>query len=281
MRLLDKEQSVLELDKLGMQGSALEMFTGAIGKPYGASLVTGPTGSGKTTTLYAGLQILNTPDKSILTVEDPVEYQIAGVTQIQVHKKAGLTFSNGLRSMLRADPDIMMVGEIRDQETARISVEAALTGHLVLTTLHTNDAPSAITRLTEMKIEPFLISSALDCVVAQRLTRTLCTNCKKPAKIDAETLRSSGFEIEGNESIDGFESKGCSRCGNSGHRGRIGIFEVMQMSDELRRMTLDCASADEIRAQARSEGMVTLREDGREKVRQGISSGEEVTRVIS
>ncbi len=281
MRLLDKEQSIFSLNKLGLAGDALKRFESAIGKPYGATFVTGPTGSGKTTTLYAGLQILNTRDKSILTIEDPVEYQIDSVTQIQVHKKAGLTFSNGLRSMLRADPDIMMVGEVRDHETARISIEAALTGHLVLTTLHTNDAPSAITRLIDMGIEPFLIASALDCVVAQRLTRQLCDHCKKPVKLSAESLTASGFIVDKDESIDGFEAAGCQRCNSSGFKGRLGVFEVMKVSEEIRQMTIDCTSVDKIRKQALKEGMQALREDGLNKIRLGISSVDEITRVIS
>ncbi len=281
MRLLDSDQSALSLNALGLTGEGLEKFERAIAKPYGATLVTGPTGSGKTTSLYAGLQTINSRGRSILTIEDPVEYQIAGITQIQVHAKAGLTFSTGLRSMLRADPDVIMVGEIRDRETARIAVEAALTGHLVLSTLHTNSAPAAVTRLIDMGIEPFLIASALDCVIAQRLKRTLCSQCTVSSQVERELLRVNGFEIEGDGPVSIQAPAGCSRCGHSGFKGRLGVFEVMHMSEAIRDLTLARASADQLRDQARKEGMRTLREDGLQKVLEGSTTVEEVARVIS
>jgi len=241
-------------------------------------LVTGPTGSGKSTTLYAALQALNTPEKNIITVEDPVEYEIAGLTQIQVSTKTGLTFAAGLRSMVRADPDVIMVGEIRDHETARIAVESALTGHLVLSTLHTNDAPSAITRLIEMGIEPFLVASAIDCVVAQRLVRVLCRDCKRRAIIPASALRESGYHavIE----LEAYEPVGCARCGGSGYRGRMGLYEVMLISSEIQRLSLERRPAEEIREVAVSQGMTRLSDDGLEKVKQGRTSMAEIARVI-
>jgi len=241
-------------------------------------LVTGPTGSGKSTTLYAALQVLNTNEKNILTVEDPVEYEMEGLTQVQVATKFGLTFAAGLRSMMRADPDVIMVGEIRDQETAQIAIESALTGHLVLSTLHTNDAPSAITRLIEMGIEPFLVASALDCVVAQRLARLLCSTCKQRTIIPAAVLRENGYKAV--VDIESYEPVGCRRCGGSGFRGRIGLYEVMTVSPEIQAMALERRPAEEIREVAVRQGMRRLREDGLEKVRQGRTSIAEVLRVI-
>jgi type IV pilus assembly protein PilB len=277
MRLLDKDTSLISLDALGMRDDARARFEAASRQSHGAVLVTGPTGSGKSTTLYAALNAINSIDKHIITIEDPVEYELPGVTQIQVHLKSGLTFATGLRSMLRADPDIIMVGEIRDAETAQIAVESALTGHLVLSTLHTNDAPSAITRLTEMGIEPFLTASALDCVVAQRLARTLCSHCKRRTVLSIEALRQAGFEAAFD--IEAYEPVGCSRCGGSGYRGRTGLFEVMTVSEEIRRMTIERRSADEIRRQAVQEGMRLLIDDGLDKVRSGLTSIAEVARV--
>jgi type IV pilus assembly protein PilB len=278
MRILDKDSVVMKLDKLGMSDVERERFERGFHQTHGAVLVTGPTGSGKSTTLYAALLELNTPEKNIITVEDPVEYQIQGLTQVQVATKAGLTFATGLRAMVRADPDVIMVGEIRDRETAQIAVESALTGHLVLSTLHTNDAPSAITRLTEMGIEPFLVASAVDCVVAQRLARMLCSNCKQRTIVSAETLRANGYKAL--VDLEAYEPVGCRRCSNSGYRGRLGIYEVMQVSPELRRMTLERRSADELREVAMREGMRRLRDDGLEKVRQGLTSVAEIARVI-
>jgi len=277
MRLLDKDQALLTLDKLGMSGDPRERFESAFRQSYGAVLVTGPTGSGKSTTLYAALNAINSVDKNIITIEDPVEYQLAGINQLQVNHKAGLTFARGLRSMLRADPDVIMVGEIRDAETARIAVESALTGHLVLSTLHTNDAASAITRLTEMGIEPFLTSSAVDCVVAQRLTRRLCSSCKRRTILGSAALRESGFNAAFD--VEAYDPVGCSRCGGSGYRGRVGLYEVMVISDEIRELAIKRASADEIVKVAVQQGMRPLRDDGLDKVRQGVTSIAEVTRV--
>ena len=224
MRILDKQAVALDLKELGMEPGELTRFERAYHQPYGAVLVTGPTGSGKSTTLYAALQALNTTDKNIITIEDPVEYQIDGITQIQVNPKAGLLFDTGLRAMVRADPDIIMVGEIRDRETAKIATEAALTGHLVLSTLHTNDAATSITRLIEMGVEPFLVASAIDCVVAQRLVRVLCTHCKRKVTLPMATLREYGYAAD--TDIEGYEATGCKHCSGSGYRGRTGIYEV-------------------------------------------------------
>jgi type IV pilus assembly protein PilB len=240
-------------------------------------LVTGPTGSGKSTTLYAALNSINTPEKNIITIEDPVEYQLPGINQIQVNARAGLTFPQGLRSMLRADPDVIMVGEIRDAETAKIAIESALTGHLVLSTLHTNDAPSAITRLTEMGIEPFLTASAVDCVLAQRLARTLCRHCKRRTVLSVDALKGAGFEAVFD--IEAYEPVGCARCNQTGYKGRTGIYEVMTLTDSIRAMTIERASNDVIRQIAVDEGMRLLRQDGLEKVRLGITSIAEVSRV--
>jgi type IV pilus assembly protein PilB len=277
MRILDKESIRFELDKLGMQEQELNAFRKAFNRAHGAVLATGPTGSGKSTTLYGALAELNQVEKNIITIEDPVEYQIYGITQVQVNVKAGLTFAGGLRSMMRADPDILMVGEVRDRETAQIAIEGALTGHMVLSTLHTNDAPTAITRLIEMGIEPFLVSSALDCIVAQRLARTLCTHCKKRTIIPAEVLRDHGFHAQFD--IEAYEPVGCVRCGAMGYRGRIGLYEVMTMSDEIRSLALQRAPADQIAAVAVREGMRRLREDGLDKVKSGLTSMAEIARV--
>src|SRR5215212_2906739 len=276
MRILDKDKVVMNLDALGMSPHDRERLEGALSRTPGAILVTGPTGSGKTTTLYAGLGTVNTPDKTIITVEDPVEYELVGVKQVQVNPKTGLTFAAGLRSMVRADPDIIMVGEVRDRDTAQIAIESALTGHLVLTTLHTNDAPLAAARLIEMGIEPYLVASGVVCVAAQRLVRRLC-ECKAEVELSAELLREQGFDAD--EGFKGYEPVGCVRCNHTGYRGRLGIYEVMPITDELRRMILEQASADDMRVQARAEGMRTLREDGLEKIRAGDTSVPEVLRV--
>jgi type IV pilus assembly protein PilB len=278
MRILDKEQIVLTLDSLGMRGDSRERFEGGFRQSYGAVLVTGPTGSGKSTTLYAALMDVNSVEKNIITIEDPVEYQVDGVNQVQVNPKAGLTFATGLRTMLRADPDIIMVGEIRDPDTAKIAVEAALTGHLVLSTLHTNDAPSAITRLTEMGIPPFLTASAVDCVVAQRLARRLCAYCKKRTVLKVDRLQGAGF-FDAAFDIEAFEPVGCARCGHSGYKGRVGLYEVMSVSDEIREMTIDRVSADVISKKAVEQGMRLLKDDGLEKVRLGVTSIQEISRV--
>jgi type IV pilus assembly protein PilB len=279
MRVLDTSQGVPRLDALGMALEERERFERAFHQSYGAVLVTGPTGSGKSTSLYAALGEVNTPEKNIITIEDPVERQIDGITQVQVNPRAGLTFAGGLRSMMRADPDIIMVGEIRDRETAQIAVEAALTGHLVLSTLHTNDAPGAVARLIEMGIEPFLVASAIDCIVAQRLTRTLCHHCKRRTILSGSVMRDHGFGALAD--IEAYEPVGCSRCGGSGYRGRTGLYEVMAISEEIRGLAIERASADRIATVAVKQGMRRLREDGLEKVRQGRTSIAEVARVTS
>jgi type IV pilus assembly protein PilB len=278
MRVLDKESVVVELDKLGMADPERERFERACRETHGAVLVTGPTGSGKSTTLYAALQLLNTPEKNIITVEDPVEYEMAGLTQVQVSAKVGLSFAAGLRAMVRADPDIIMVGEIRDRETAQIAVESALTGHLVLSTLHTNDAPSAITRLIEMGVEPFLVASALDCVVAQRLARQLCSSCKRRTIISAKALQDNGYRAR--IELEAYEPVGCRRCGGSGYRGRLGLYEVMKMSPEIQALALERSPSEAIRDVAVKQGMTRLRDDGLQKVRLGRTSMAEVARVI-
>jgi type IV pilus assembly protein PilB len=278
MRVLDKASVVVDLDKLGMADPERERFERACRETHGAVLVTGPTGSGKSTTLYAALQLVNTPEKNIITVEDPVEYEMAGLTQVQVSAKVGLTFAAGLRSMVRADPDIIMVGEIRDRETAQIAIESALTGHLVLSTLHTNDAPSAISRLIEMGIEPFLVASALDCVVAQRLARMLCPSCKRRTIIPAKVLQDHGYRAR--MELEAYEPVGCRRCGGSGYRGRLGLYEVMKITPEIQALSLERKSAEMIRDVAVSQGMTRMRDDGLQKVRQGRTSMSEIARVI-
>jgi type IV pilus assembly protein PilB len=276
MRILDRGAMVQGLESLGMPPAELKRFTSAIHKPNGAVLVTGPTGSGKTTTLYAAVNVLNDGERSILTIEDPVEQRIAGTKQMQIAPKAGVTFDVGLRSMLRADPDVIMVGEIRDRETAHIAVEAALTGHLVLSTLHTRDAPSALGRLIDMGIEPFLLSSALDCIVAQRLVRVLCKHCKRPLKASESVL--AEHDLAGAEP---YEAVGCSRCGGSGYRGRLGVYEVMSVSERIRALILERASVDVMTEVAVREGMRRLRDDGLEKVREGRTSIQEVERMTT
>jgi type IV pilus assembly protein PilB len=276
MRILDKGTVVHGLESLGMPPKALEHFNEAIKKPNGAVLVTGPTGSGKSTTLYAALNDLNDGERSILTIEDPVEQRIAGIKQMQIAPKAGVTFDVGLRSMLRADPDVIMVGEIRDRETAHIAVEAALTGHLVLTTLHTRDAPSGLGRLIDMGIEPFLVSSAVDCIVAQRLVRMLCKHCKRPLKVSDSVLAEHGLS-----GAEPFEAVGCSRCGGTGYRGRLGVYEVMVVSEHIRALILERASVDVMVTVAVREGMRRLRDDGMDKVREGLTSIAEVERMTT
>jgi type IV pilus assembly protein PilB len=282
MRLLDKSNVMLEMSDLGFSEKALRRFEHAFRKPYGAILVTGPTGSGKSTTLYAALNVLNDPAKNIITVEDPVEYRLTGINQVQVNQKAGLTFAAGLRSILRCDPDIVMIGEIRDKETALIAVESALTGHLVLSTLHTNDAPGALARITEMGIEPFLTASAVDLVLAQRLARRLCQYCKEPYIATREMLQKNDFPPEALESTEVtlYHPKGCSRCNNTGYKGRVGLYEVMVVSEAVRRLTVERKSADEISRVAQAEGMKGLRDDGIDKVLKGLTSVEEIARVI-
>jgi type IV pilus assembly protein PilB len=276
LRVLDKGTVLAGLESLGMPPHTLAPFSAAIKKPNGAVLVTGPTGSGKSTTLYAALNDLNDGERSILTIEDPVEQRIAGIKQMQIAPKAGVTFDVGLRSMLRADPDVIMVGEIRDAETAHIAIEAALTGHLVLTTLHTRDAPSGLGRLIDMGIEPFLVSSAVDCIVAQRLVRLLCKHCKKPQKVSEAVLAEHGLT-----GAEPFAAVGCSRCGGSGYRGRVGVYEVMAVSEQIRALILERASVDVMVTVAVGEGMRRLRDDGLDKVREGLTSIAEVERMTN
>jgi type IV pilus assembly protein PilB len=281
IRILDKSSALLRLEDLGLMEDAYKRYAKSFNKPYGAILVTGPTGSGKSTTMYSTLNILNDEDRNIITVEDPVEYRLAGVNQMQVNPKAGLTFASALRSILRADPDIILIGEVRDRDTARIAVEAALTGHLVLTSLHTNDAASAVTRLTEMGVETFLVGSAIDCVVAQRLARQLCQRCREAYRPEEQELLEAGFPTWSIPEIDElYRAAGCPACANTGYRGRIGLFEVMPMTEELERLTVERASADAMRAVAAEQGMKSLRDDGLEKVRTGMTSVEEVARVV-
>ncbi|WP_300401249.1 GspE/PulE family protein [uncultured Nocardioides sp.] len=281
-RVLDNSNTRLGLADLGFSPGNFTRFEASYTKPYGMILVTGPTGSGKSTTLYATLNILNQQHVNVITVEDPVEYRLPGINQVQTNPKAGLTFASALRSILRSDPDIVLIGEIRDHETANIAVEAALTGHLVLSTLHTNDAPSAVTRLVEMGIEPFLVGSALDCVVAQRLCRSLCERCKEAYVPGAEELALVGFPVEPGEADDLVlhRPKGCSTCGGTGYRGRMALHEVMPIDEQLEKLTVRRSSADEITRAAREGGMSSLREDGWLKVRNGRTSIEEVLRVV-
>jgi type IV pilus assembly protein PilB len=276
LRLLDKGVTVRDLDSLGMLPPEKQRFTNAIARPHGTILVTGPTGSGKTTSLYAALMAINGGDRSILTIEDPVESPLAGVKQMQIAPKAGVTFATGLRTMLRADPDVIMVGEIRDRDTAQIAVEAAMTGHLVLSTLHTKDAPSALTRLVDMGIEPFMVSSAIDCVVAQRLARMLCQDCKRVKELPEALLAEHGLE-----GAEIYEAVGCKRCGNTGYRGRVGLYEIMPLSEQIRAMVLERRPLADIADEATREGMRRLRQDGYEKVRAGVTSLAEVGRVTT
>ncbi len=276
MRILDTEAVVRDLGSLGMGGAARDRFVEAVTRPYGAVLVTGPTGSGKSTTLYSALAIINDGKRSILTIEDPVESAVAGIKQMQVSAKVGLTFAAGLRSILRADPDVIMVGEIRDQETAQIAVQAALTGHLVLSTLHTRDAASAISRLIDMGIEPFLVAAAIDCVVAQRLVRKLCAHCKRPATLGDAVRGEHGL---GDAEV--FAAAGCLRCAWTGYQGRMAVYEVMPVGEELRALILDRRGRDDIAAAASARGTRTLAQDGMDKVRQGLTSLVEISRVTA
>ena len=274
MRLLDKETSFLTLEELGMDTETLKKYESLIRKPYGMILITGPTGSGKTTTLYASLDRINSPDKKIITIEEPVEYLMKGINQIQVKPKIGLTFASGLRHIVRQDPDVIMVGEIRDLETAGIAIHAALTGHLIFSTLHTNDAPGAMTRLMDMGVENYLVSSTLIGVVAQRLVRRICNSCKTEYRIPSELKK----ELRINTDIL-WRGKGCEECSNTGYRGRIGIFELLVVNDEIRNMIMAKATSRELREKAISLGMKTLRQDGIEKVMKGITTSDEVLRV--
>ncbi len=278
MRILDRGGVVLDLGKLGFPSKELKQFENLISKPYGMFLVTGPTGSGKTTTLYTGLHKINSPDIKIITIEDPVEYQMHGINQIHIKPQIGLTFASGLRSIVRQDPDVIMVGEIRDPETADIAIQSALTGHMVFSTVHTNDAAGAITRLQDMGVESFLMSSAILGVLAQRLVRVICKSCKTPVKLESRAMDELGVK-EGLGSFTVYEGKGCDECSNTGYRGRVGIFELLIINDDIRRLILQKTSANIIKEKAREQGMKTLREDGWDKVKQGITTISEVLRV--
>lgn len=279
LRLLDKANLQVDLTKLGFEQAALDDFMDALNKPYGMLLVTGPTGSGKTTTLYSALNYLNKADTNIMTAEDPVEFNFMGINQVQVREEIGLTFASALRSFLRQDPDIIMVGEIRDFETAEIGVKAALTGHLVLSTLHTNDAPGTISRLLNMGIEPFLVSSSVILILAQRLARRICTQCKEEEKLPVQALVKVGFSEEAASTITCYKGKGCPSCNGSGYRGRVALYEVMPIKDELKELILEGASTSDIKKAAIRLGMKTLRMSGLTKVGEGVTTIEEVARV--
>lgn len=282
MRILDNSTASLALGDLGFSEDNHARFATSYQKPYGMILVTGPTGSGKSTTLYATLNIVSRPEINVITVEDPVEYRLVGINQVQVNVTAGLTFAAALRSILRSDPDVVLIGEIRDHETAQIAIEAALTGHLVLSTLHTNDAPSAVTRLTEMGIEPFLVGSALDAVLAQRLARRLCARCKEAYTPEPGDLTAARFPWQPGEEVPVlFRPVGCSSCAKTGYKGRLALHEVMSVSEEIERLAVSRSSSTDIGRLAREQGMTTLRDDGMEKVRLGATSIEEIMRVVA
>jgi type IV pilus assembly protein PilB len=279
MRILDKDDAILPLESLGFLPESLKRYEESYTKPYGAILVTGPTGSGKTTTLYSTLNIVNKPDRNIITVEDPVEYRLPGIIQVQVNRKAGLLFATALKAILRSDPDVVLIGEVRDTETARIAVEAALTGHLVLTTLHTNDASSSIGRLVDMGVESYLVSSALDSIVAQRLARRICARCRQPREATPQMVQQMGFDPdEGPITI--YDAVGCKVCSDTGYRGRVCINEILLVSEEIQRMAVERRPSDEVQRVAVEQGMLTLRRDGMEKVRLGMTTLEEVLRVV-
>jgi type IV pilus assembly protein PilB len=278
MRLLDKDKLMLDMSKLGFETESLARFEVAIQKPWGMVLVTGPTGSGKTNTLYSSISRINTPETNIMTAEDPVEFNLPGINQVQVRENIGLNFAAALRSFLRQDPNIILVGEIRDFETAEIAVKAALTGHLVLSTLHTNDAPSTINRLMNMGIEPFLVASSVNLICAQRLVRRICANCKTDQPTPAPALVQAGFSPEDAKSVVPKKGNGCEKCNNTGYKGRVGLYEVMEVTDELRELILVGASALELRRKATEEGMLTLRQSGLRKVKDGLTTIEEVAR---
>lgn len=282
MRILDNTNTTLSLSDLNMLDDNLAMFRKSFTKPNGMILVTGPTGSGKSTTLYTTLYAVAKPEVKVITVEDPVEYRIPGINQVQVNPKAGLTFASALRSILRSDPDVVLIGEIRDQETAQIAIEASLTGHLVLATLHTNNAPAAITRLTEMNIEPFLVGSALDSVVAQRLARRLCERCMRPYQSTIEGLAQRGFFVDPAQPAPTlYQPVGCTSCSDTGYRGRIALHEVMSVTEEIERLAVSRASSMEITKMATRQGMMTLRQDGWTKALLGYTSVEEILRVVA
>ena len=278
LRLLDKENLRLDMTKLGFEPSSLAGFERAISRPYGMVLVTGPTGSGKTNTLYSCVARLNTPGTNIMTAEDPVEFQLPGINQVQMKEQIGLNFAAALRSFLRQDPNIILVGEIRDFETAEIAVKAALTGHLVLSTLHTNDAPSTISRLLNMGIEPFLVATSVNLICAQRLVRRVCSKCKEPLAESSAVLVEAGFNAEEAESVTLMNGRGCGACSDTGYKGRLGLFEVMEINDESRELILTGASALDLKRKALEQGMITLRRSGLLKVAAGMTTLEEVLR---
>ncbi len=278
LRLLDKDKLMLDMTKLGFEPESLVKLEAAIARPWGMVLVTGPTGSGKTNTLYSSISKINTPETNIMTAEDPVEFNLAGINQVQVKENIGLNFAAALRSFLRQDPNIILVGEIRDFETAEIAVKAALTGHLVLSTLHTNDAPSTINRLMNMGIEPFLVASSVHLICAQRLVRRVCSNCKEPSPLSPEALMQAGFNQEDANSVTPMKGAGCDKCNTTGYKGRVGLYEVMEIADELRELILVGASGLELRRKAIEEGMITLRASGLRKVKDGVTTIEEVVR---
>ncbi len=278
LRLLDKEKLMLDMTKLGFEEESLVKFKRNIARPYGMVLVTGPTGSGKTNTLYSALQSLNTVDTNIITAEDPVEFNLVGINQVQMKEQIGLNFAAALRSFLRQDPNIILVGEIRDFETAEIAIKAALTGHLVLSTLHTNDAPSTISRLMNMGIEPFLVATSVNLIQAQRLIRRVCSECKIEHPMPAEALMEVGFSPDEAKSLRTFKGTGCDKCNNTGYKGRVGLYEVLEITDEIRELILVGASALELRKKAIEDGMITLRESGLHKIRNGVTTLEEVVR---
>jgi len=278
LRLLDKENLRLDMTKLGFEKSSLKKFEDAILKPYGMVLVTGPTGSGKTNTLYSAISRINTPEVNIMTAEDPVEFQLPGVNQVQMKESIGLNFAAALRAFLRQDPNIILVGEIRDFETAEIAIKAALTGHLVLSTLHTNDAPSTISRLMNMGIEPFLVATSVNVIAAQRLVRRICANCKEEVEVPIQALLSVGFSEAEAHSLKIYRGKGCDKCGGTGYKGRVGLFEVMEISEDIRELILSGATVVELRRKAIEEGMITLRQSGLHKIREGITTIDEVVR---
>ncbi len=278
MRLLDKDKLMLDMTKLGFEPESLVKFEAAIQKPWGMVLVTGPTGSGKTNTLYSSIARINTPETNIMTAEDPVEFNLPGINQVQVRENIGLNFAAALRAFLRQDPNIILVGEIRDFETAEIAVKAALTGHLVLSTLHTNDAPSTVNRLMNMGIEPFLVASSVNLICAQRLVRRICTKCKEPHPMPPAALVQAGYTPEDAEQVTPMRGKGCDKCNNTGYKGRVGLYEVMEVTDELRELVLVGASALELRRKAIDDGMITLRQSGLLKVKDGLTTIEEVAR---
>ncbi|MCX5665670.1 MAG: type II secretion system ATPase GspE [Candidatus Omnitrophica bacterium] len=277
LRLLDAASAVLSLEDLGFSKDTLTKFDKLIHRPHGIILVTGPTGSGKTTTLYASLNKINTVEKNIITVEDPVEYKLPGIRQIQINNKVDLTFANGLRSILRQDPNVIMVGEMRDHETAEIAIQSALTGHLVFSTLHTNDAPGAVTRMIDMGVEPFLVSSSVIAVLAQRLVRTICPECKDKYTPTKEELKDLG--VSSSEKTEFYRGKGCPKCMSTGYKGRIGIYELMTPDEKIRNAVISKSSTDEIRKLALASGMITLKEDGIRKIKEGLTTVEEVLRV--